>query len=594
MLLVWWRYDVRRRAALERFLGARERAALMRSVSPARRWARRLLQLGALASLCAALAGPQWGYHWEQQTSRGNEIVFALDVSRSMLSADVRPNRLTRAKLAIDDFSRRLQGDAVGIVAFAGTAFLVNPITLDYGAFHASLDAIDTETIPHGGTNISSAIDAADIALHRRRGGEKTLILLSDGEDLEGDARAAATRAARDGIKIFTVGVGTPAGDLIPLSQAQGGGFVTDDAGMPVKSRLDEPALEAIAAATGGFYVPLGGQAEGLERIFTQALDPLSKHDLASRQQKIFIERFQWPLAPGVVLLLLSLVVGTRRGGLHRKAAAATVLALGLALAPRVALRAAGGPGAPDATAEPGTPTARGAPTGSAVATGSAVPKGPAVPTGRPAPTPAASLSGGAAAYRAGQFPQAARAFQESITRAPSESARRLAEQQDAYYNLGNTLYRTGQKTEQSSRETTLERWNEAVKAYDTALQLRPDDADSRYNREFVQHKIDALRQQDPPKNPAQGGGGKPPPPSGGGNPPVPPGGVPPRSSSPPPAGAPPEAMSRGVPPPAAPDTMSAEEARELLDSAKGEERNGLGAAPPPKAQAPEKPYRNW
>jgi Ca-activated chloride channel family protein len=198
-------------------------------------------------------------------------------------------------------------------------------------------------------------------------------------------------------------------------------------------------------------------------------------------------------------------------------------------------------------------------------------------------------LSGGAAAYRAGQFPQAARAFQESITRAPSGSARRLAEQQDAYYNLGNTLYRAGQKTEQSSREATLARWNEAVKAYDTALQLRPDDADSRYNREFVQHKIDALRQEDPPKSPPQGGGGKTPPGAGSSKPPSPP-----RSGAPPPGGTPPEAASSGAAPPAAPGSMSAEEARELLDSAKGEERNGLGAAAPPKSQAPEKPYKNW
>src|SRR5208283_2647799 len=127
-----------------------------------------------------------------------------------MSTPDVNPDRLTRAKLAIDDFASHLQGDAAGIVAFAGRAFLVCPITLDYGAFHESLSAIDTNTIPRGGTNISSAIETARIALRRRRGGDKILILVTDGEDLEGDALAAARTAAQtDGLKIYTVGVGT-------------------------------------------------------------------------------------------------------------------------------------------------------------------------------------------------------------------------------------------------------------------------------------------------------------------------------------------------------------------------------------------------
>jgi hypothetical protein len=277
-------------------------------------------------------------------------------------------------------------------------------------------------------------------------------------------------------------------------------------------------------------------------------------------------------LAAGLAFLLLSLVVDTRRRGVHRRATASArlvptssgaglavvALALGLALAPRTTLRAAGDPGLPPAMTEPASPPPR------------------ATPATPGAPAPPGSLSGGAAAYRAGQFPQAARAFRDSITRVPGASARRLAEQQDAYYDLGNTLYRAGQSTEQSSRETTLERWTEAVKAYDTALQLRPDDADSRYNRDFVQRKIDALRRDEPP------------PPSGS-NPPAPPhsGTAPP---GPPPAGGTPP----GAPPPAAPDSMSAEDARELLDSAKGEERPGLGAAPPPAASTPAKPFKNW
>ncbi len=182
-----------------------------------------------------------------------------------MSTPDVKPDRLTRAKLAIDDFTRQLDGDAVGLVAFAGDAFLVCPITLDYGAFHESLNAIDTDTIPRGGTNIASAIREAQAALRRRPGSDKILILVTDGEDLEGDALIAARAAAReDSLKIYTIGVGTAQGDLIPVSADRGGGFVKDDSGAFVKSRLDEDALKAIAAATGGLYAPLGRTRPGI------------------------------------------------------------------------------------------------------------------------------------------------------------------------------------------------------------------------------------------------------------------------------------------------------------------------------------------
>ena len=321
---LWHRYDVRQHAALARFVSAHLREALTQSISVARRRVRRGLFLVSVVLLLVALAGPLVGYRWELINRRGNEIVFALDTSRSMATPDIKPNRLTRAKLAIDDFANRLDGDAIGVVAFAGTAFLVCPITLDYGAFHESLGAIDTNTIPRGGTNIASAIREAQAALRRRPGSDKILILVTDGEDLEGSALAAAQSAAKqEDLKIFTVGVGTPGGDLIPIPADQGGGFVKDESGNYVKSRLDEPALQAIAAAAGGFYVPLGLQGEGLDTIFTKVLGSLAKHDLASRQQKVYIERYQWPLAASLGALLASLLVGTRRRGGARRPATA-------------------------------------------------------------------------------------------------------------------------------------------------------------------------------------------------------------------------------------------------------------------------------
>jgi len=576
LLALWYWHDARQRAALARFVGLRGIQPTTQSTSLLLRRLQRFLFGAAVALLAIALAGPQWGYRWEVRSSRGNEIAFAIDTSRSMLTPDVKPDRLTRAKLAIDDFVNHLDGDAVGIVAFAGSAFLVSPITLDYRAVHESLAAIDTGTIPRGGTNIASAIAAADQALHGRVRGERILIIVTDGEALEGDAVAAAQTAARDGLRIFTVGVGTAAGELIPLGLSQGGGYVKDDTGAFVRSRLDEPGLKAIAAAGGGFYEPLGIHAEGLEEILTRAIGPLAKHDLAFQQDKIAIERFQWPLAASLGLLLLSLMVGTRRRRSARKIArlAATTLAasVGVFCVPGLPLQAV-------AADPPATEPAR-----------------------APAKPPEVELKSGAAAYRAGQFPQAERAFRQSLAQAPSDASRRLAEQEDAYYNLGNTLYRAGQKTEQTSREETLKSWNAAVDAYETALQLRPDDADSKFNRDFVKRKIAALQQPpDKSKSPQGGGGGG----GGGGKnpggaPPKPPGGSPPPAPPPgkaaqTPGGTPPasETPAGGGQGAANPSQMSADEARELLDSAKGDERHALGA-PQPVGPRADKPYKNW
>jgi Ca-activated chloride channel family protein len=644
LLWLWRRYDARQHAALARFVSAHLRAELTQSVSVMRRRTQRGLLLAAVALLFVALAGPLVGYRWEQISRRGIEIIFAVDTSRSMSTPDVKPDRLTRAKLAIDDFTNKLDGDAVGLVAFAGNAFLVCPITLDYGAFHESLNAIDINTIPRGGTNIASAIHEAQAALRRRPGSDRILILVTDGEDLEGDALVAAQAAAReDGLRIYSVGVGTAQGELIPLTVNPKDGFVKDDSGGFVKSRLDEPALKAIVAASGGQYAPLGAQGQGFETIYKGSLAPLLKHDLASRQQKVYIQRYQWPLAGSLALLLTSLLIGTRRRiGVRRRdaksrprpaladAAVVSVLVLLSLLMPARPARAS--------TASAEEAYKKGDFVSAARDYGAAAKQSPKKPV--------LQFNAGTAAYRAGQFPQAAQAFQESISRAPSGDAKRLADQQDAYYNLGNTLYRSGQKTEESAPQQTLQIWTQAVKAYDTALQLRADDADSKYNRDFVKRKIDELKQkQNPPQNQnqQQPNNGAPPPgqqppgqqppgqqPPGqqppGQQPPgqQPPGRQPPGQQQqqppgqqPPPPGADQSKPGSGQPKPAdngepqpkdgapgggqsdaprLPGQMSAEEARELLDSQKGEERHTLGLPLARRAPdtPPDKPVKDW
>ena len=613
LIAIWRWHDVRQHRVLAEFVAPHLRQRLTGSVSTGRRFVQRGLFCASALCLFAAFAGPELGYHWEKISRRGNEVVFAIDTSRSMLTPDVKPNRLTRAKLAIDDMARQLDGDGIGIVAFAGSAFLVCPLTLDYNAFHQSLDAVDVHTIPLGGTNISSAIQAARVALRRHPGSDKILILVTDGENLEGDATTAAEEAAKqDGLKIYTVGIGTAEGDLIPLPSDQGGDFVKDDTGALVKSHLDEGGLKAIASATGGAYTHLVGQGEDFEAFLRTVFGAVSKHDLVYRQQKVYTQRYQWPLAASLVMLLASLVVGTRRSNRRRAAAVSRAVAISAVMGVLVIpmrSESADQTNTPGATAD--------------------------------ARAPLAQYNMGTAAYRAGQFPQATQAFQKSIQTAPASDAKRLLDQEDAYYNLGNTLYRAGQQLEKSAPQDAIQKWTEAVKAYDTALQLRGDDADSKFNRDFVKRKIDALRQ--PPDQGGGGGGGgsggqgggqgQPPPqrqPPSKGQPP--PQGQPPSQGQPPPQGQSPsrgqpppqgQSPSQGQPPPQgqnpgngspppgqqadpppdvptedqrAPGQMSVAEAQELLDSAKSDEHHSLLVPSGPRApdSAPDKAFKNW
>ena len=497
LIWAWRRYDARQRVALAAFASSHLHAQLTASFSIVRRNLQRGLFLASIALLFVALARPQAGYRWEEVKRKGVEILFAVDTSKSMLSQDVKPDRLTRAKLAIEDFVGHLDGDGVGLIAFAGNAFLQCPITLDYDAFNQSLDAVDTNTIPRGGTDIANAIREAQGALQNRPGSDKILILLTDGEDLEGSAVDAAKAAAQNGLKIYTVGVGTSNGDLIPLPAESGGGFVKDDSGQYVKSHLDETMLKSIAEATGGSYAPLGPQGQGLETIYQNFIAPMTKHDLASRQQKVYIERFQWPLAASLGMLLASLLIGTRKNvrrpvrnlvppvpmiPRRRMAQAVTVALVGM-----LAVLSTSQAHASLSTAE------------SAYKKGdytTAQKEYEAAAQKQPDKTPLLQFDAGTAAYKAGQYPQAADAFQKALGSQQSADPAQLAAQEDAYYNLGNTLYRSGQKTEKDKVDDTIKTWEQSIKSYDAALQLKADDADAKFNRDLVQKKLDQLKKQ--------------------------------------------------------------------------------------------------
>lgn len=478
--------------ALKKFASGHLLDKLTESVSPGRRKLKRALFLLAVFSLFVALARPQVGFRWEEVKRKGIDIMLALDTSKSMLARDVVPDRLERSKLGITDFIGKLGGDRVGLIPFAGEAFLTTPLTLDYGAFFESLNAIDTTTIPRGGTNLAAAIREADRAFVDQAK-QKILVLITDGEDLEGEALTAAKEAAASGITIHTVGVGTPAGELVPLQESgRSGQFVKDGEGQMVMSRLDEKMLREIASVTGGSYHPLGRAGEGLDTLYRERLDLIPKQELSERMRRVPIDRFEWPLLFAFGLLMLEFVMGERKS---RRALRAPVVSTADRRVPR-----------PSRTIEAFTLTAL------LLLSSSLIPQVEASPQKAQESYEAADYAAaektyeeavqeepgnekllfnlGAAAYKNANYDKSHEALQSAL------KSDDLPLQNDIYYNLGNVLYRKGQQTEQAKPQETIEQWERALESYEAAMKLQKNDADARFNYEYVKKKLEQLEKQ--------------------------------------------------------------------------------------------------
>ncbi len=270
-----------------------------------------MVRLIGLVCLIIALSGPRWGYRWQETKHRGLEIIFAIDTSRSMLATDIKPNRLERSKLAVKDLLRVMQDDKVGLVAFSGTSFLQCPLTVDYTAFSSTLDAINTGTIPRGGTAIGEAIITARNAFKSGSDGKKILIIITDGENHEGDPVSQAKAAVKDGIDVYTIGIGSPEGELIIIQDQYGNGsYLKDNAGNVVKSTLNESILKEIAQAGQGTYVRAGGFSLGLEELYRTKLAGLTKSETDSKWRKDYVERYQIPLLLAFFALVREFVLG--------------------------------------------------------------------------------------------------------------------------------------------------------------------------------------------------------------------------------------------------------------------------------------------
>jgi len=318
LLLFYAMIAKRRQTLMERFAEKGLIEAIAPSISTWKRGIKIIMLTVAVSLILLALARPQWGFEWEEVKRVGLDILIAIDTSKSMLAKDVKPNRLERSKFAVKDLVKKLNGDRIGLIAFAGTAFLQCPLTIDYNGFLLALDDLTTETIPRPGTSISSAIREAmqDFKMTAENETKKyrVMVVITDGEELEGDALKAAEEATKAGIKIYCVGVGTSEGELIPVTDETGERtYKTDKSGNVVKTRLNEELLKNIAISTGGNYVRATQAEFGLSLLYDKSISKLEKRDIESKMRKRYEEHFQIFLGIALITLSIEPFISERR-----------------------------------------------------------------------------------------------------------------------------------------------------------------------------------------------------------------------------------------------------------------------------------------
>jgi Ca-activated chloride channel family protein len=459
--------DRRRQARLRRLVAVRLLPELTDAVAQLRMLAKRILFLGALSALLIAVARPQFGFVEQNLTQRGRDIVLAIDTSKSMLSTDFAPDRMTRAKLAAQDIMDAMKGDRFALVAFAGTAQVEAPLTVDYQSVLDAINQLDTKTVERGGTDITSAIQSAELALGKSEGPYRALVLLTDGEDLEEDAVAAAKHAASYGIRIFTVGIGTKEGSAIPIDPDHHV-YLQDSEGQTVRSRLDEGRLRKIAQQTGGFYVHLENGT--ISRLISDGLLNLGKGNIDERSVRIPIERYRWPAGFGLLLLLLSATLSDRRRetGASRPPVGSAVAAAMLALM----LNAHANPGIDRYN--------QGDFDGAIEKFREELKRDPA--------SPAINFNLGDAAYRLQRYDEAFEAYAKALV--SSDPTLR----QKAYYNAGNALFMQGNNAQ--NIEQQLSSYYDARYQYQQALDLNPRDEQAKKNLSLLEERIKEAEKQ--------------------------------------------------------------------------------------------------
>jgi Ca-activated chloride channel family protein len=304
----------RRRRRLESFISRNLVERLTEGFSQRKAAAHPVLLMGFFLFGILALSQPQWGMRLDTVQRRGVDVVAALDTSYSMSAEDVAPNRLAKAKSEIRGLIERLKGDRISLIAFAGSAVIQCPLTLDYGAAMLFLDVANTEIVPDPGTSLAAAIETATSAFIAKEKKYKVLIVFTDGEDLQGQVEDAIRKARDGGVVIYTVGIGSPEGKPIPVRDLTGDiiEYRKDPEGQIVVSRLDERALTEIAAETGGRYFRASTLENELDEMYEE-ISRMEKKQLESRLYRNFEDRFQYPLGLALLCLVMDACLGERR-----------------------------------------------------------------------------------------------------------------------------------------------------------------------------------------------------------------------------------------------------------------------------------------
>jgi len=475
---------------LQAFVSARLLPQLAGTVNRPRRIIRFGLQLLGLSLALVSLAQPRWGYTFQDVKRKGLDLLIAVDTSRSMLSNDVQPNRLDRVKLAVQDLIIELQGDRVGLIAFAGRAFLQAPLTIDYDAVVEAINDLDTKTIPEGGTNISSAITLATQSFGKSATGNRALIIFTDGEELSGDAVKTAKEAADAGVRIFTVGVGTPQGSLIPVTGDDGQtAFVKDSAGQVVKSKLDDKRLREVAQATGGFYVHLENGPGTVQQVQSEGLAKMQAAEMDVRLSRRPIERYEWPLSAALVALALSILIPERKRVRERRYVPAPVRTAGATAALLILVASFA------FAAAPGIDAYREGKFEDAYSQFQQTLK--SHPESRA--DDKLQFDSGAAAYKLKDYNKALESFSQALL------TRETGLQSKGHYNLGNTLYQHGETEKNDDKK--LSDWTNALDHYQQTLKLEPQNKEAKDNYDYVKKKIEELKnkksQQQPSPSPS-------------------------------------------------------------------------------------------
>ncbi len=493
--------DGRASLAVDAFVARRLRDALVTGDSRARGWTVYALQMLALICFTVALCRPQWGEEKREIKESGRNVIIAIDTSRSMLATDVTPDRLTRSKLAAQDLLASLPGDRVGVIAFAGQAYLQAPLTTDHDAVLESIQALDTTSVPQGGSDITKALRIAIESVEKSPARNHGLIIFSDGGEPADAMPYYAKQAAEKKILVLAVGVGTEAGSLIPDPEpSRRGDFIRDRQGNVVQSRLDSAILQQIVKTTGGRYLKLGAQPI-THTLVNEILAALDRQQDTTKEERKPIERFRWPLSLGIFFLMLAWLARPTHHA--RRLTPAVALIICSALAPQQA--SAAGSSVFDSLF--GSVFQR--PEVEASAEARRAYEGGLFEKARdlyarvladdpPAAEKAELEYGlGATAHQLKDYDRAVDAFSVAL------EARDSGLQTRAHRGLAHALYDQGDRTLAKQPQFTIRAWTDAIRHFDAALALK-DDAEARENRDFVKKRLEELKQQEEQKKQQQ------------------------------------------------------------------------------------------